>query len=191
MDDPENDMAMQDLYVAGGCFWCVEGPFNLLKGVIHAESGYAGGHVANPTYEQVCTGRTGHAEVVKITFDPKVITAHDLLTIFFTIHDPTQLNQQGNDHGTQYRSAVFFRTPAEKALAQKVIAEIASRKIWPGRIVTTLEPLTKYYRAEEYHQDYAARAAKGLPVANAGYCQFIVMPKVLKFRKEFSARLKK
>ena len=191
MDDLESEMARQDLYVAGGCFWCVEGPFNLLRGVIHAESGYTGGNVPNPTYEEVCSGRTGHAEVVKITFDPKVITARDLLRIFFTIHDPTQLNQQGNDHGTQYRSAVFYRTAAEKALVKDVIAEVTRARIWPRKIVTTLEPLREYYRAEDYHQDYAARAAQGLPVANGNYCQFVVMPKVIKFRKQFADKLKK
>ena len=191
MDIMEEEMATQDIIVGGGCFWCVEGPFNLLKGVIHAESGYAGGSVANPSYEQVCSGSTGHAEVVKVTFDPKQVTAHELLRIFFTIHDPTQLNAQGNDHGTQYRSVIFYRTPAEKKLAQDVISEISRTKMWPGKIVTTLEPLRAYYRAEDYHQDYAARAARGEAVANGGYCQFIVMPKVAKFRKEFSARLKK
>ena len=191
MDEMEGEMASQDLYVAGGCFWCVEGPFNLLKGVIHAESGYAGGTVPNPTYEDVCTGRTGHAEVVKITFDPKIVSAKELLYIFFTIHDPTQLNQQGNDHGTQYRSAVFYRSPAEKKLVQEVMADVTKERIWPRKLVTTLEPLRAYYRAEDYHQDYAERAAKGLPVANASYCQFIVLPKVNKFRQKYAARLKR
>ena len=187
----EGESEMADIIVGGGCFWCVEGPFNLVKGVIKAESGYCGGHMPNPTYEQVCAGITGHAEVVKVTFDPKVVSAHDLLLMFFTLHDPTQLNAQGPDHGTQYRSVIFIRNAAEKKLAMDAIAEIKEKKLYSRKIVTTLEQYNGFWRAEDYHQNYFARAEKGQGVVNAGYCQYIVAPKVAKFRKEWMAKLKK
>lgn len=188
-------MAEETIVVAGGCFWCIEAVYSQLKGILKAESGYCGGQVPNPTYEQVCTGETGHAEGVKITYDPKIISAEDILKIFFTIHNPTTLNQQGPDHGTQYRSAVFFKNPAEKALAQKVIAYFTEKKIWGRqRIVTSLEPLTVFYRAEEYHQNYFEKFSKASAFEkmkmNGGYCQYIIAPKVAKARKEFSARFK-
>ena len=188
--------AEETIVIAGGCFWCVEGMFTQLRGVSKAESGYCGGKVANPTYEQVLTGTTGHAEAVRLTYDPKVITAHDILSIFMTAHDPTTLNQQGPDQGTQYRSGIFFKNPAEKALAEKVIAEVVAQKLWGRkRIVTKLEPLTVFYVAEEYHQSYfdkftKADYAKKMRM-NAGYCQYIVAPHVLEFRKKFADRLKK
>ncbi|MGC4042864.1 MAG: peptide-methionine (S)-S-oxide reductase MsrA [Armatimonas sp.] len=185
----ENEMA--DIIVGGGCFWCVEGPFELVRGVTNAESGYCGGQVPNPSYEQVSSGVTGHAEAVRITFDPKVVSAHDLLTMFFTLHDPTQLNAQGPDHGTQYRSVIFIRNAAEKKLAQQVIAEITEKKLYSRKIVTTLEPYNGFWLAEDYHQNYYARAEKGQNVVNPGYCQYIVAPKVAKFRKEWMAKLKK
>jgi peptide-methionine (S)-S-oxide reductase len=185
----ESDMA--DIIVGGGCFWCVEGPFNLVKGVTKAESGYCGGYVANPTYEQVSAGTTGHAEVVKITFDPKVVSARDLLLMFFTLHDPTTLNAQGPDHGTQYRSVIFIRSAAEKKLAQEVIAEIKEKRLYTRKIVTTLEPYNGFWRAEDYHQNYFARAEKGQGVVNPGYCQYIVAPKVAKFRKQWMEKLRK
>ena len=195
--DKEDEMKTEEtIVIAGGCFWCIEGMFTLLKGILKAESGYCGGWVPNPTYEQVCSGTTGHAEAVKLTYDPKIITARDILSIFMTVHDPTTLNQQGPDKGTQYRSAIFFKNPAEKALAEKVIAEVVAQKVWGRkRIVTTLEPLTVWYVAEEYHQNYfdkftKADYAKKMKM-NAGYCQYIVAPHVIEFRKKFADRLKK
>lgn len=185
----------QTLVVAGGCFWCVEAIFEDLKGVHFVEAGYAGGKVKNPTYEQVCSGTTGHAEAVKIVFDPKQISAEDLLRIFFTTHDPTTLNRQGNDFGTQYRSAIFFSTPEEEKRAKDIIAEVEAAKIWPGKIVTTVEPLTNYSKAEDYHQDYFRRFEEGTPAQrasmNAGYCSAIIEPKVRKFREKYAAKLKK
>lgn len=177
------------LVVAGGCFWCLEVIFEELKGVDTVESGYAGGARPNPTYQQVMTGTTGHAEVIKITYRPDEISARDLLSIFFTIHDPTTLNRQGPDSGTQYRSAIFYRDAAEKQLAQDVIAEITKEGIWPNKIVTTVEPLLNYTRAEDYHQDYYAKYEKATPEErmkmNAGYCAAVIEPKVQKFREKF------
>jgi len=182
------------LVVAGGCFWCLETQFERLKGVVKVESGYAGGTVANPTYEQVCSGTTGHAEAVKIFFDPKQISANDLLHIFFTIHDPTTLNRQGPDAGTQYRSAIFYSNEEEKALAESVKRDIAREKIWKDPIVTTLEPLTNYTRAEEYHQDYYKKFEEGTVTEklgmNAGYCTAVIEPKVAKFRQKYAHLLK-
>ncbi len=184
----------ESLVVGAGCFWCVEELFEQLVGVDSAESGYAGGHTKNPTYKEISGGDTGHAEVIKITYDPSKISRKELLTIFFTVHNPTTLNQQGGDIGTQYRSAVFYSNDAEKALAQSVIKEITNAGIWKDKIVTTLEPLTDYYVAEDYHQDYfkkfekASAAERGM--MNAGYCQVIIAPKVLEFRKKFASRLK-
>lgn len=182
------------LVLAGGCFWCVEGVLEQLQGVDSVVSGYAGGKTKNPTYKEVCTGATGHAEAVKVTFDPTVISARDLLRIFFTVHDPTTLNRQGNDVGTQYRSAIFYRNEAEKALARDVMREVAAAKIWKDPIVTTLEPLTEFYVAEDYHQDYFAKFEKASAAEratmNAGYCQVVIAPKVLEFRKKFASRLK-
>lgn len=170
--------------LAGGCFWCLEAAFSDLKGVERVESGYAGGHVPNPSYEAVCTGGTGHAEVVQITFDPKVITYSDLLHVFFTIHDPTTLNQQGGDVGTQYRSAVYYHSPAQKTEAERVIAELTSEKVWDDPIVTEIKPIEKFYPAEEYHRDYYRRNP------NQGYCRAVIAPKVAKVRKLFFDRLK-
>lgn len=182
------------LVVAGGCFWCLESQFEMLKGVSKVESGYAGGHVANATYQQVGSGSTGHAEAVKIFFDPKQIGIIDLLHIFFTIHDPTTLNRQGPDTGTQYRSAIFFANDEEKALAEKVKAEIAREGIWPNPIVTTIEPLKNYSRAEEYHQDYYKKFEEGSVSEkmgmNTGYCTAVIEPKVTKFRQKYAHLLK-
>ena len=183
------------LVLAGGCFWCVEGVFEELEGVSSVVSGYAGGKGANPTYEAVTTGMTGHAEVVKLTFDPAVISKRDLLRIFFTVHNPTTLNKQGYDVGTQYRSAIFFANDAEKKLAQEVMAEVTKEKIWKDPLVTTLEPLTEFYVAEDYHQDYYKKFQSATPEQrakmNAGYCNAVVVPKVLEFRRKFASRLKK
>ena len=171
--------------LAGGCFWCLEAVFDGMKGVASVESGYMGGKIANPTYEQVCSGYTGHAEVVRVTFDPAIVSFKELLEVFFVIHDPTTLNYQGNDAGTQYRSAIFYHTPQQKADAEEVIARLDGAKLWSGPIVTELAPATTLYRAEAYHQEYFARNPY------QPYCQAVVAPKVQKFRKYFLEKLKK
>ena len=171
--------------LAGGCFWCLEAVYLDLRGVEKVVSGYAGGHVPNPTYREVCSGLTGHAEVVQVTFDPAVVSYRELLQVFFTIHDPTTLNRQGADVGTQYRSAIYYHDAAQKATAAAVMAEVTAEKLWPNPLVTELAPLAKFYPAEEYHQDYFARNP-GQP-----YCQVVVAPKVSKFRKQFIGKLKR
>ena len=170
--------------LAGGCFWCLEAAFTQLKGVERVQSGYAGGRVANPSYEQVCTGTTGHAEVVQITFDPQVVSFDDLLHVFFTIHDPTTPNRQGVDVGTQYRSAIFYHTPDQKAAAEQVIAELQREHVWDDPIVTELKPLEAFYPAEEYHRDYFRRNP------TQGYCSAVIAPKVAKVRKVYLDKLK-
>jgi peptide-methionine (S)-S-oxide reductase len=168
----------------GGCFWCMEAIFEQLKGVDKVESGYSGGTVPNPTYHQVCGGDTGHAEVVQVTFDPKIINAKVLLDIFFTMHDPTTLNRQGADAGTQYRSVIFYRSPEQKAVAEQVIKDITKAKIWDGRIVTQVVPFEAFYKAEDYHQEYFRQHGE------QPYCQVVIEPKVLKFREHFANLLK-
>jgi peptide-methionine (S)-S-oxide reductase len=188
MHDPRSGVSQPGHEVAtlaGGCFWCLEAVFDDLKGVDQVDSGYAGGSVPNPTYRQVCAGTTGHAEVVHITFDPKVLSFKELLEVFFTVHDPTTLNRQGPDAGTQYRSAIFYHTPEQKVIAEQVIAEITAARIWPSPIVTEVTPFTAFYKAEDYHQEYF-RLNGGQP-----YCRAVVAPKVAKFRKQFRDRLKK
>jgi len=170
--------------LGGGCFWCLEAVFDRLRGVQGVESGYSGGHTANPTYEDVCGGHTGHAEVVRIRFDPAVLSFRDLLLVFFAIHDPTTKDRQGNDVGTQYRSVIFAQTPEQRQDAEAVIAELAAQKRWPGPIVTELTAAAPFYPAESYHQEYFERNGR------APYCQFVVAPKVAKFKKEFGDRLK-
>jgi peptide-methionine (S)-S-oxide reductase len=170
--------------LAGGCFWCLEAVYADLKGVQKVVSGYAGGQVVSPSYAQVCTGKTGHAEVVQITYDPKTVTYRELLEVFFTIHDPTTLNRQGADVGTQYRSAIFYRTPEEKAVAEEVIRNLDEAGVWGKKFVTELTPFSMFYPAEEYHQNYFARNS-GQP-----YCQIVIAPKVAKFRKHYMDRLK-
>ena len=170
--------------LAGGCFWCLETVFNRLRGVESAVSGYMGGRTPNPTYQDVCNGDTGHAEVVQVTFDPDVISYRDLLEVFFTLHDPTQLNRQGNDVGTQYRSAIFWHTPGQKAEAEAVIAELASAGQFAAPIVTELAEATTFYPAEDYHQRYYEQNA------HQPYCQFVVAPKVAKAQAKFAGRLK-
>ena len=170
--------------LAGGCFWCLEAVYDELKGVESVESGYAGGSVVNPTYDQVCSGRTGHAEVVQIRFDPNVISYKDLLDVFFTIHDPTTPNRQGNDVGTQYRSAIFYHDPEQQAIAEREVAALTESKTWPNRIVTQIEPLTTFYPAESYHQEYYQNN-KYQP-----YCMVVVAPKVAKARKHFLEKLR-
>lgn len=171
--------------LAGGCFWCLEAVYDQLDGVVSVESGYSNGHVANPTYRQVCTGTTGHAEVVQLTFDPSMVSFRDLLHVFFTIHDPTTLNRQGADVGTQYRSAIFYHTPEQKATAEAVIVELNEQNLWGQPIVTELAPIDNFYVAEDYHQEYYENNA------TQPYCQVVVAPKVSKFRKQFVERLKK
>jgi peptide-methionine (S)-S-oxide reductase len=170
--------------LAGGCFWCLEAVYDQTKGVSSVESGYMGGKNPDPTYEQVCSGRTGHAEVVQITFDPAVISFRKLLEIFFVIHDPTTLNRQGNDVGTQYRSAIFHHSPEQKKTAEEVIAAFTRDKVYDNPIVTEIVPAGPFYVAEDYHQEYFARNP------SQGYCAYVVGPKVAKFRKQFAARLK-
>jgi peptide-methionine (S)-S-oxide reductase len=177
-------MAEQVATLGGGCFWCLEAVYLGLRGVSRVVSGYAGGQVANPSYEQVCGKRTGHAEVVQIGFDPGQVSYEDLLRVFFTIHDPTTKDRQGNDVGPQYRSIILTHDEAQKASAAAVIAEIEAAGIWPGRIVTEVRPLEVFWPAEEYHQNYYARNPW------QGYCQAVVAPKVAKFRKTFADRLK-
>jgi peptide-methionine (S)-S-oxide reductase len=171
--------------LAGGCFWCLEAVYNDLRGVEKVVSGYSGGRVANPTYEEVCRGNTGHAEVVQITFDPQVLSFKELLEVFFTIHDPTTLNRQGADVGTQYRSAIYYHSPEQKVVADKVIADITAAKIWGNPIVTEVAKLDIFYPAEEYHQRYYERNP------NQGYCRMVIEPKVIKFRRQFMPKLKK
>ena len=170
--------------LGGGCFWCLESVFEQLRGVERVESGYAGGTVANPSYTQVCTGATGHAEVVQITFDPRVISFAELLDVFFDIHDPTTLNRQGADVGTQYRSVIFYHSPEQRRLAEEKIAALNQSDAWGAPLVTQLVPFETFYRAEDYHQGYFRNNP------SQGYCQVVIAPKVAKFRKQFAARLK-
>ncbi|MSQ11008.1 MAG: peptide-methionine (S)-S-oxide reductase [Dehalococcoidia bacterium] len=170
--------------LAGGCFWCLEAVFEQTEGVDSVESGYIGGARANPTYQQVCTGATGHAEAVRVVFDPAEVPYRDLLGIFFATHDPTTLNRQGNDSGTQYRSAIFPTSPEQRATAQALMAEVEAQQVFPGPIVTSIEDAEPFYRAEAYHDQYYQRNP------DQGYCRFVIDPKVAKFRKQFSARLK-
>jgi peptide-methionine (S)-S-oxide reductase len=171
--------------LAGGCFWCVEAVFDELKGVRKVVSGYTGGHVPNPTYEQVCGKRTGHAEAIQVTFDPAQVSYRELLEVFFTVHDPTTPDRQGNDVGPQYRSAVFYHSPEQKAAAEQVMREVEQQGIWDGPLVTELAPAGEFYPAEAYHQEYFARNA------SQPYCAFVVAPKVAKFRRMYMERLKR
>jgi methionine-S-sulfoxide reductase len=167
--------------LGGGCFWCVEAIYQDLQGVLKVESGYSGGPTANPTYKEICTGMSGHAEVIQVTFDPTILSYQDILRIFFTVHDPTTLNRQGNDVGTQYRSVIYYHSAAQKNTAEAVIQEAG--EAWDHPIVTELTAFDKFYKAEEYHQNYY----KDNP--NQGYCSFIIAPKVRKFREEFEKLL--
>ncbi len=168
-----------------GCFWCTEAVFTELRGVEKVESGYSGGTVPNPTYAQVCTGNTGHAEVAQITFNPQVISYQDLLKVFFTMHDPTSLNRQGGDVGTQYRSVIFYHSEEQKRTAERVIKELQDEKLFDKPIVTELSPAKPFYKAEDYHQEYFAHNP------NQPYCQVVIAPKVAKFRRHFREMLKK
>ena len=176
---------LQTATLAGGCFWCLEAVYDEIKGVHSVESGYAGGHMDNPTYRAVCNGDTGHAEVIQVHFDPNVVSYRDLLNVFFAIHDPTTLNRQGADVGTQYRSAIFYHDEEQKRIAEELIKELNTQEIWDRPIVTQVERLDKFYMAEDYHQEYFARNPY------QPYCMAIVAPKVSKFRKHFLELLKK
>ena len=171
--------------LAGGCFWCLEAVYDQMKGVVSVESGYMGGAQPNPTYEAVCTGRSGHAEVVQVVFDPAVASYRDLLNVFFVIHDPTTLNRQGHDVGTQYRSAIFYHSPEQQKTAQDVIAELTKEALYRDPIVTEVVPAAAFYPAEGYHQDYFKRNP------TQPYCQAVVLPKVAKFRQKFLEKLKR
>ena len=171
--------------LAGGCFWCLEAVYLELRGVVGVQSGYAGGHVPNPSYQLVCTGTTGHAEVVQIAFDPDEISYRDLLDVFFTIHDPTTLNRQGNDVGTQYRSAIFYHSAEQKTAADEAIAELAAEKTWDDPIVTEVLPLKEFFPAEEYHRDYFRLHP------DQAYCRAVIAPKVAKARKAYFEKLKR
>lgn len=178
-------MAQETTTLAGGCFWCLEAVYDQLKGVTDVVSGYSNGHVVNPTYRDVCNGTTGHAEVVRVTFDPSVITFGDLLDVFFTIHDPTTLNRQGNDVGTQYRSGIYYHTPEQKATAEQVIRDLTAARLWSDPIVTEVAPVSNFSAAENYHQEYFANNPY------QPYCQAVVAPKVAKARKKFFEQWKK
>ncbi len=175
----------ETITLAGGCFWCLEAVFDEMKGVHSVDSGYSNGHVVNPSYRDVCTGTTGHAEVAQIKFDPSIISFRDILNVFFAIHDPTTLNRQGADAGTQYRSGIYYHTPEQKEAAEKLISELNAQGIWNSPIVTEVEAVKDFYIAEDYHQEYFARNQ------NQPYCQAVVAPKVAKFRKHYLELLKK
>jgi peptide-methionine (S)-S-oxide reductase len=177
--------SLQTATFGSGCFWCTEAIFERLNGVVKVESGYSGGKVENPTYEEVCTGTTGHAEVTQITYDPSIITFDELLEVFWKTHDPTTLNRQGNDVGTQYRSVIFYHNEEQKELAEKYKAELDESDVWDNHIVTEISPFINFYSAEKYHQDYYNNNP------NQGYCTFVITPKVEKFEKIFKDKLKK
>jgi peptide-methionine (S)-S-oxide reductase len=185
MMDNEINKSVEVATFAGGCFWCLEAVYDELKGVVDVVSGYSGGRVANPSYEAVCTGETGHAETVQVTFDPQVISFRELLEVFFTIHDPTSLNRQGADVGTQYRSAIFYHNPEQKTTTEQVIHDLEVENIWGKPIVTELIPSAVFYPAEAYHQEYFKRNTY------LGYCMAVIAPKVAKFRHVYLEKLKK
>jgi len=176
---------MEKITLGGGCFWCLEAVYDELRGVTDVVSGYTGGITTNPSYKQITTGTSGHAEVVQLTYDPTIISTHQILDVFFTIHDPTTLNRQGADVGTQYRSAVFYHTDDQKRITEETIAELTQNQMWADRIVTEITSLDTFYTAEDYHQEYFENNP------NAGYCQVVIAPKVAKFRSKFLAELKK
>ena len=175
---------LETITLGGGCFWCVEAVFDDLQGVEDVVSGYMGGQSANPTYEEICTGRTGHAEVIQVKFDPAIISFRSILEVFFAVHNPTTLNRQGNDAGTQYRSAIFYHTAEQKAVAEQVIRSVGGGKVWDDPIVTEVVPATTFYAAEEYHREFFKRNP------HQGYCMAVVSPKLSKFRKNFTKLLK-
>lgn len=180
-----NAAGLEHAVLGGGCFWCVEAVLRDLQGVTHVESGYAGGHSSHPSYDDVCSGRSGHAEVVDVTFDPATISYADLLRVFFTIHDPTTRDRQGNDVGNQYRSVIFAQSAAQRTTAQAVIDEVSAQKIWPAPLVTEVADAAPFFGAERYHQEYFERNP------NQPYCMAVVAPKVAKFRKQYADRLRR
>jgi peptide-methionine (S)-S-oxide reductase len=182
---PEHQNNMEVATLGGGCFWCIEAAFEEIRGVLNVESGYSGGTTASPTYEQVCTGTTGHAEVVQVTFDPNIISFKEILEIFFTAHDPTTLNMQGADVGSQYRSAIFYHNEKQKETTEQVIEELEVAKVWDSPIVTHVEQFKRFYKAEEYHKRYFGRNPE------ASYCRIVIAPKIAKLRKKFRAKMKK
>lgn len=189
MDNSSNNSAngnqLEVATLGGGCFWCLEPIFRDLRGVVKVESGYSGGDQANPTYQQVCSGRTGHAEVVQVTFDPSEVSYEDILRVFFSIHDPTTLNRQGADVGTQYRSVILYHSPEQQQAAERVIRSLQEQKIWDNSIVTQVVPFEAFYRAEDYHQEYFDRNPM------QPYCNVVIAPKVAKFRKQNVEMLKR
>lgn len=182
--EAQGSHAMQVVTLGGGCFWCLEAIFDRLQGVTEVESGYSGGRTPNPTYQEVCSGGTDHAEVVQVTFAPAVVSLRELLEIFFTLHDPTTRNRQGPDVGTQYRSVIFYRDAEQKQVAEEVMREIREEKLYERPLVTQLVPFEAFYKAEDYHQEYFARNPE------QGYCQVVIAPKVVKFREKFRDKLK-
>ena len=184
-NEPEGSEQLEVATLGGGCFWCLEPAFDDLRGVVSVESGYAGGQMPNPTYAQVCSGNTGHAEVVQVTFDPREISYGDLLRVFFSIHDPTTLNRQGADVGTQYRSVILYHSPEQKRIAEEVISSLQHQGVWDKPIVTQVVPFNTFYRAEDYHQKYFANNPM------QPYCNVLIAPKVAKFRKQYVEMLKR
>ncbi len=176
---------LETITLGAGCFWCVEAVFDDLQGVDDVVSGYMGGHSANPSYEEICTGQSGHAEVIQVKFDAATISLREVLEVFFAVHNPTTLNRQGNDVGTQYRSAIFYHSPEQKQIAEQVIQSVGGGKVWDDPIVTEVVPAATFYPAEEYHQEFFKRNP------HQGYCMAVVSPKLSKFRKNFSSRLKR
>ena len=181
---PDKQDNLEVATFGGGCFWCIEAAFELIKGILNVESGYSGGAKKLPTYEQVCTGTTGHAEVVQVTFDSTFISFKEILDIFFTIHDPTTLNRQGADVGSQYRSVIFYHNKKQRETIEQIINELETEKIWDHPIVTQIEPFKHFYKAEEYHKRYFSRNPK------AGYCKVVISPKIAKIRKKYHEKLK-
>jgi peptide-methionine (S)-S-oxide reductase len=184
MADQDAKSREETATLAGGCFWCLESVFQEVEGVTGVMPGYAGGKKENPSYEQVCSGKTGHAESVQVTYDPERISYRELLEIFFTVHDPTTLNRQGNDVGTQYRSAIFYHNETQKSVAEGLVGEMTAAKVWKNKIVTEIVPFTRFYPAEPYHVDYFAKHPE------QGYCQVVIAPKLEKFRKTWARKVK-
>ena len=181
---PESTAGHETITLGGGCFWCLEAVYDQMKGVHSVESGYMGGHMDNPTYEAICTGQTGHAEVVQVTFDPAVVSFREILEVFFVIHDPTTLNRQGNDTGTQYRSVIFYHSDAQRVIAREVMDSLTKEQVFSNPLVTEVVPATTFYMAESYHQEYYANNPQ------QPYCTYVVSPKVAKFREKFLEKVK-
>ncbi len=181
---PNTTPNLQVATLGGGCFWCTEAAFNELRGILKVESGYSGGHVKDPSYSEVCSGDTGHAEVVQITFDPKSISFKEILQVFFTVHDPTTLNRQGADEGEQYRSIILYHDAEQRRIAEETIKELGAAKLWRNPIVTQLVPFEQFFKAEDYHQEYFRRNSR------APYCQVVIAPKIMKLREHYREKLK-